>query len=146
MSKRDESAPPGTRYLVITPYLGECCTNPHVSIAMETASRASAATGRVRKRLRRCGYDLDASITYSAAQIAALFEPLSERGVKLSACQRWQIRGRELTRALHRLAPPDDQDALALLQGAVTEGWVTEAEVGLSTRVRTCATPRASKS
>jgi hypothetical protein len=59
--------------------------------------------------------------------------------------ERWQIRGRELARALHRLAPADDQDALILLQGTVEEGWVTEAEVGLSTRARACAAQHARK-
>lgn len=53
--------------------------------------------------------------------------------------ERWQIRGRELARALHRLAPLDDQDALLLLEGAIEEGWVTDTDVGLSSRARACA-------
>ncbi|MFI5398308.1 MAG: hypothetical protein ACHQ9S_22455 [Candidatus Binatia bacterium] len=71
-------------------------------------------------------------------------EPIQE--APGASSQRWQIRGRELTRALHRLAALDDRDALALLQGAVAEGWVTEPEVSLSTRVRACAAQGASKS
>lgn len=62
------------------------------------------------------------------------------------ASQRWQTRGREMARALHRLAALDDRDALALLKGAVTEGWVTEAEVGLCRRASACAAQHASKS
>jgi hypothetical protein len=52
--------------------------------------------------------------------------------------ERWQIRGRQMARALHRLAPPDDQDTLLLLEGAVEEGWVTDTEVGLSSRAQAC--------
>jgi hypothetical protein len=61
------------------------------------------------------------------------------------AAERCQIRGRQMARALHRVAPTDDRDALLLLQGAVEEGWVTDMEVGLSTRARACAPQRARK-
>lgn len=56
--------------------------------------------------------------------------------------QRWQIRGREMARAVHRLAPHNDQDALLLLEGALDEGWITAAEVDLSIRARACAIRR----
>jgi len=57
---------------------------------------------------------------------------------KSTDLERWQIRGRELARALHRAARLDDQDVLILLGGAVEEGWVRESEVGLSRRARAC--------
>lgn len=54
------------------------------------------------------------------------------------ASERWQIRGREMALLIHRLAPFHDVDALALLQGAVEEGWVTETQVNIGTRAAGC--------
>ncbi len=101
-----------------------------------------------RREIGDCGYCRNCCESRCTHKGCKCFAPETpERGLgRGGASERWQIRGRELTRALHRLATPDDRHALTLLQGAVTEGWVTEAEVGLSTRTRACAPHGASKS
>jgi hypothetical protein len=88
---------------------------------------------QVTRKIGDCGYCRDCCQARCTHRGCSCFPPES------SESGRWQIRAREMARALHRLAPLDDQDALILLEGAVEEGWLTDSEVGLSSRARACA-------